>query len=85
MLHSNTVSNGVYALLSSHRDYTYFWVPVVGPHIGAIVGAFIYQLCVGLHWPDEQQEMTSDVKNIRKSREMVSVDAEDRGKDELAN
>ncbi|XP_014677028.1 PREDICTED: aquaporin-3-like [Priapulus caudatus] len=36
----------------SYRDYNWFWIPVVGPHIGAIAGALLYQLFVGVHWPD---------------------------------
>ncbi|XP_041366159.1 aquaporin-10-like [Gigantopelta aegis] len=37
----------------SYRNFNYFWVPVMGPHIGAILGCFIYKFCVGYHWPDE--------------------------------
>ena len=40
----------------SFRDYNFFWVPVVGPHIGAILGAFLYQLCVGFHWPSDDSK-----------------------------
>lgn len=35
----------------NYKEYKWFWIPVLGPHLGAIIGAFIYQLCVGLHWP----------------------------------
>ena len=38
------------------RDYNYFWVPVVGPHLGAIIGTAVYQLCVGMHWPEQESE-----------------------------
>ncbi|KAH3836223.1 aquaporin-10-like [Dreissena polymorpha] len=45
----------------SYRDYNYFWIPVIGPHIGALLGAAVYQLCVGLHWPrEEAQEAPPD-------------------------
>ncbi|XP_033750705.1 aquaporin-9-like [Pecten maximus] len=37
----------------SYNRYSYFWVPVLGPHIGAILGTIVYDLCVGFHWPDE--------------------------------
>ena len=29
----------------------WFYVPIIGPHIGAIVGSLLYDLFVGLHWP----------------------------------
>jgi len=35
----------------SYRNFNWFWVPVLGPHIGAIFGAWFYNICVGLHWP----------------------------------
>lgn len=35
----------------SFRHYNWFWVPVIGPHIGAIVGAWFYTLAVELHCP----------------------------------
>lgn len=46
------------------RGYNYFWVPVVGPHIGAIVGAYIYKFMIGMHWPENDKESTAvDVSN----------------------
>lgn len=38
-------------LIFSFRDYSYFWVPVVGPHIGAVIGAWGYRLLIEQHWP----------------------------------
>ncbi|XP_015913712.1 aquaporin-9 isoform X3 [Parasteatoda tepidariorum] len=35
----------------SFREYNFFWVPVIGPHVGGILGAWIYRLCIELHWP----------------------------------
>jgi len=37
----------------SYRNYNWFWVPIVGPHIGAILGSLIYLLLVEIHWPVE--------------------------------
>lgn len=33
----------------THRDYGYFWIPILGPHLGAIIGCVLYILFVGLH------------------------------------
>lgn len=38
----------------SYRDGNWFWVPILGPHVGAILGALFYNICVGLHWPIQQ-------------------------------
>lgn len=40
----------------SFRNYNYFWVPIVGPLIGAPLGAFLYQFTVGFHWPLDKAE-----------------------------
>jgi glycerol uptake facilitator-like aquaporin len=31
----------------------FFWIPIIGPHLGAILGALIYQALIGIHWPTE--------------------------------
>lgn len=35
----------------SLRDWNYVWVPIVGPHIGGILGVWLYKLAIGDHWP----------------------------------
>uniref|UniRef100_A0A1I8A2Q2 Aquaporin n=1 Tax=Steinernema glaseri TaxID=37863 RepID=A0A1I8A2Q2_9BILA len=42
----------------SYRNYTWFWIPIVCPMIGAIVGAWAYQLCIGIHLADDESEKT---------------------------
>ncbi|XP_064472817.1 aquaporin-9-like [Ornithodoros turicata] len=37
----------------SFRNYQWVWVPIFGPHIGGIVGIWIYKLCIRDHWPAE--------------------------------
>jgi len=51
----------------SFRDYDWFWVPIIGPHVGAFVGMAIYKLCVGLHWPTrvEQEIIHHEDEQIR--------------------
>ncbi|CDW56894.1 aquaporin 9 [Trichuris trichiura] len=38
----------------SYRNY-WFWVPIIGPYLGAIVGAALYQLLIAIHWPMSHQ------------------------------
>lgn len=37
--------------LFSYRNYNWFWVPIIGPHVGAVIGTLVYMLFVGIHWP----------------------------------
>ncbi|XP_023227426.1 aquaporin-7-like [Centruroides sculpturatus] len=44
----------------SVRDYNWFWIPVIGPHIGAILGVWIYSFAVEVHWPNTSYDLTKD-------------------------
>ncbi|XP_054714217.1 aquaporin-3-like isoform X2 [Uloborus diversus] len=46
----------------SFRDYNYFWVPVVGPHIGAVIGAWAYRLLIEQHWPVDSYDFGGPVE-----------------------
>ncbi|BFY98769.1 hypothetical protein BsWGS_01809 [Bradybaena similaris] len=35
----------------SHNDYGYFWIPIAGPHIGAVLGGTIYEACINTALP----------------------------------
>ncbi|CAL1543292.1 unnamed protein product [Lymnaea stagnalis] len=35
----------------SYHDYSWFWIPIVGPHIGAILGGAVYELCINQSLP----------------------------------
>ncbi|KAK0403620.1 hypothetical protein QR680_017035 [Steinernema hermaphroditum] len=39
----------------SYNNYSWFWVPLVGPMIGGVLGGWIYQLAVGFHVPDDNE------------------------------
>lgn len=43
--------------LYSFRDYNWFWVPIVGPHIGAICGVLIYIAFIEAHWPEDGEQV----------------------------
>ncbi len=46
----------------SFRDYNWFWVPFVGPHLGAILGALMYLLCIGIHLEKRKKQ-----RSVRKT------------------
>ena len=39
-------------------------MPILGPHLGALVGALVYQLCVGFHWPEPDSDVKFDVPQV---------------------
>nr|XP_042906159.1 aquaporin-7-like [Parasteatoda tepidariorum] len=45
----------------SIRNYGYWWIGLLGPHIGCIIGAWFYYLAIELHFPEEKQ-ITDDVE-----------------------
>ncbi|OQV21283.1 putative Aquaporin-10 [Hypsibius exemplaris] len=34
-------------------DYNFFWIPIVGSHLGAIIGAILYSIFIEFHHPPE--------------------------------
>ncbi|KJH53409.1 aquaporin-9 domain protein [Dictyocaulus viviparus] len=48
----------------SYRTYKWFWIPIVCPMIGAVLGAWLYEFFLGFHIPDDDQETTYAHKMI---------------------
>ena len=44
-------------MFHSYRDHNWFWVPFVGPHVGAMLGVMVYQTLIGVHFPDEEHDL----------------------------
>ncbi|CEF62529.1 Major intrinsic protein family and Aquaporin-like domain-containing protein [Strongyloides ratti] len=40
----------------SYRNYTWFWIPIFAPLLGGVIGAWMYQLIIGIHLPDNTYE-----------------------------
>ncbi|KAE9550272.1 hypothetical protein FO519_006510 [Halicephalobus sp. NKZ332] len=36
----------------SHNDYKWFWIPIIGPFIGAAFSTYFYDLAIGMHLPE---------------------------------
>lgn len=45
----------------SHRDWNYIWVPIFGPHLGAIAGAWLYKVAIGDNFPDDGTTLNGDL------------------------
>ncbi len=52
--------NKITKIFFSFNHYQWFWIPLLGPVIGAVAGALLYKFFIEIHWPDE--ETTEDVK-----------------------
>ena len=56
----------------SDSDYWMF-MPIVGPHLGAIIGSLFYDLCIGFHWPQHQMENQKNQEKIQVNIDMTKV------------
>ena len=40
-------------------------MPILGPHLGGLIGSLLYDLFVGFHWPpDNEEAMEAEGKNL---------------------
>ncbi|VDO05094.1 unnamed protein product, partial [Haemonchus placei] len=39
----------------SYRSYKWFWIPIICPMIGAVLGAWMYEFFIGFHMPDDPE------------------------------
>lgn len=62
----------------SEKNY-FFWIPIVGPYIGAVIGAVLYELTIGIHLDTagdrpgiETPGKTDDVKKDEMGTELLA-------------
>lgn len=57
----------------SYKDYNWFWIPIVGPLIGGVLGGWIYQLAIGIHVPqDDEYELVATNKENREMQPLAT-------------
>ena len=61
-------------LFFSAANY-WFWVPIVAPHLGAVLGSFLYDFFIALHWPDDEDDVEKEELVITKINVKFSVEA----------
>jgi len=49
----------------SYRNYNWFWVPILGPIIGAPLGAVVYMFFIGLHIPRDSPKYSNEKSMIQ--------------------
>ncbi|KAE9553489.1 hypothetical protein FO519_003318 [Halicephalobus sp. NKZ332] len=52
----------------SYRGYKWFLVPVLCPLLGGVLGAWSYQLLIGLHIPSELDEIEEEFRRLQKDK-----------------
>ncbi|XP_050050937.1 aquaporin-10-like [Dermacentor andersoni] len=67
-----TAMGGWGSAVFSFRAYNWFWVPVVGPHLGAVIGVWIYKLAVDNHWRADDEIDAAERKPLLGSPKLVA-------------
>jgi len=65
-----TLAAGYGSEVFSAYNY-WFWVPLVAPHIGAVVGGLLYLGLVGIHLEDEDSLDSIDTKEMRQMPDSI--------------
>ncbi|GAA2713691.1 MIP/aquaporin family protein [Actinoplanes palleronii] len=53
--------------------YLYFWIPIVAPIIGGVLGAGLYQTLIGRHLPSAEPQEVGEIPTARESAENVEA------------
>ncbi|KJH50196.1 putative aquaporin-9 [Dictyocaulus viviparus] len=56
---------------------SWFWVPIVGPFIGALIGAWLYQLAIGFHTPQDVEEKYVVLTGNQELKPLTGKDGEE--------
>jgi len=62
----------------SYKNYTWFWIPIIGPHIGSILGVTIYTLFIEAHWPTSGEDVLPGTGPDQRSEKHLTAVAPER-------
>uniref|UniRef100_A0A914EAT8 Uncharacterized protein n=1 Tax=Acrobeloides nanus TaxID=290746 RepID=A0A914EAT8_9BILA len=49
----------------SFNHYKWFWIPIVGPMIGGVLGAWLYQVFIGIHIPNDIEDFEENMRRLQ--------------------
>lgn len=55
---------GTLKLLNFSAFNYWMFMPIIGPHIGAVLGSFLYDLLISHHWPVDEMEQDIHLDKI---------------------
>jgi glycerol uptake facilitator-like aquaporin len=61
----------------SFQNYVWFIVPIIGPHIGALLGAILYLVFIGYHFPNvkgNEAIYDPEINELNQIKEIKSID-----------
>lgn len=50
----------------SFRNYNWFWVPIVGPIVGSLFAAVVYNLVLAIHYEEDKKQQESEEESQKK-------------------
>uniref|UniRef100_A0A3Q0KKU8 Aquaporin n=1 Tax=Schistosoma mansoni TaxID=6183 RepID=A0A3Q0KKU8_SCHMA len=50
------------------KDHYYFWIPIVAPYIGSIIGALLYELLIGAYLNQKKKRRKEEKKKEKKEK-----------------
>ncbi|XP_075118217.1 aquaporin-3-like [Leptodactylus fuscus] len=53
----------------------WWWVPVVGPMIGGMIGTFLYEMLIGIHHPTQKRETHEEDEGLHEPPDYVLVES----------
>ncbi|CBY15913.1 unnamed protein product [Oikopleura dioica] len=47
-----------------HGSAHFFWIPLVAPLVGGVIGALCYLFVISAHWPEEEKKIEEEYQKV---------------------